>query len=94
MSVYVSLCQSKYERNLSDTVEIVDLLNQLMRKASMLRNNFPSRDEVLAVVTLIMVIGSLTIAVIDEKSRPQFMDLTKFAVGTCIGLLIPRSKGK
>jgi hypothetical protein len=57
----------------------------------MLSKKFPSRDEVLAVVTLIMVIGSLTLAVIDEKSRPQFLDLTKFAVGTYIGLLIPRS---
>ncbi|MBG1243839.1 hypothetical protein [Nostoc sp. NZL] len=58
----------------------------------MLSNKFPSRDEVLAVVTLIMVIGSLTLAVIDEKSRPPFLDLTKFAVGTSIGLLIPRSR--
>ncbi|BAZ28143.1 hypothetical protein NIES4074_05740 [Cylindrospermum sp. NIES-4074] len=59
----------------------------------MLSKKFPSRDEVLAAVTLIMVIGSLTLAVIDEKSRSQFIDLTKFAVGTYIGLLIPRSKG-
>ncbi|MEH1912523.1 MAG: hypothetical protein V7L05_15745 [Nostoc sp.] len=58
----------------------------------MLSKKFPSRDEVLAVVTLIMVIGSLTLAVIDDKSRPRFLDLTKFAVGTYIGLLIPRSR--
>ncbi|WP_445636858.1 Holin [Nostoc sp. DSM 114161] len=58
----------------------------------MLSKKFPSRDEVLAAVTLIMVIGSLTLAVIDEKSRPQFLDLTKLAVGTYIGLLIPRSR--
>ncbi|MEH2138337.1 hypothetical protein [Nostoc sp.] len=58
----------------------------------MLSKKFPSRDEVLAVVTLIMVIGSLTLAVIDEKSRPPFLDLTKVAVGTYIGLLIPRSR--
>ena len=56
----------------------------------MLSKKFSSRDEVLAVVTLIMVIGSLTLAVIDEKSRPQFLDLTKFAIGTYIELLIPR----
>jgi len=47
---------------------------------------------VLGVVTLIAVIGSLSLAVIDEKSRPQFMDLTKFAVGTYVGLLIPRAR--
>ncbi len=45
----------------------------------------------LATVTLIIVIGSLMLAVIDEKIRPQFMDLTKFVVGTYSGLLIPRS---
>ncbi|OUL17761.1 hypothetical protein [Nostoc sp. 106C] len=60
----------------------------------MLSKRFPSRDEVLAVVTLIMVIGSLTLAIIDEKSRPQFLDLTKFAVGTYVGMLIPRSSLK
>ncbi|WP_375509309.1 hypothetical protein [uncultured Nostoc sp.] len=58
----------------------------------MLSKKFPSRDEVLAVVTLIMVIGSLTLAVIDETSRPPFLDFTKFAVGTYIGLLIPWSR--
>ncbi|MEJ6481359.1 hypothetical protein N0Y54_08455 [Nostoc punctiforme UO1] len=56
----------------------------------MLSKKFSSRDEILAVVTLIMVIGSLTLAVIDEKSRPQFLDLTKFTIGTYIELLIPR----
>jgi|GEM_PF-3235526 len=58
----------------------------------MLFKKFPSRDEVLATVMLITVIGSLMLAVIDEKSRPQFLDLTKFALSTYIELLIPRSR--
>ncbi|RCJ38340.1 hypothetical protein A6770_13395 [Nostoc minutum NIES-26] len=58
----------------------------------MLFRKFPYRDEVLAAVTVIMVIGSLTLAAIDEKSRPQFIELTKFAVSTYIGLLIPQSR--
>ncbi len=58
----------------------------------MLSKKFPFRDEVLDTVMLITLIGSLMLAVIDEKSRPQFLDLTKFAVGTYIGLLIPRSR--
>jgi hypothetical protein len=58
----------------------------------MLSKKFLSKDEVLGIVMLITVIGSLTLAVIDEKSRPQFLDLTKFAVGTYVGLLIPRSR--
>ncbi|MEH2304185.1 hypothetical protein [Nostoc sp.] len=56
----------------------------------MLSKKFSSRDELLSTVMLITVIGSLTLAVIDEKSRSQFLDLTKFAVGTYIELLIPR----
>jgi hypothetical protein len=58
----------------------------------MLPRKFLSRDEVLGVVTLIAVTGSLSLAVIDVNSRPQFMDLTKFAVGTYVGLLIPRAR--
>ncbi|MEH2352969.1 MULTISPECIES: hypothetical protein [unclassified Nostoc] len=58
--------------------------------ASMLSKKFSFRDEVLASVMLITVIGSLTLAVIDEKSRSQFLDLTKFTIGTYIELLIPR----
>ncbi|MEH2376625.1 hypothetical protein [Nostoc sp.] len=58
----------------------------------MLSKKFLFRDEVLATVMLITVIGSLTLAVIDEKSRPQFLDLTKFAIGTYIKFLIPRSR--
>ncbi|MEH2053485.1 MAG: hypothetical protein V7K22_17350 [Nostoc sp.] len=58
----------------------------------MLSKKFPFRDQVLATAMLITVIGSLTLAVMDEKSRPQFLDLTKFAIGTYIELLIPRSR--
>ena len=58
----------------------------------MLSRKFLSRDEVLAVVMLVTVAGSLVLAVIDQNSRPQFLDLTKFAVGTYVGFLIPRSK--
>lgn len=57
----------------------------------MLSRKVFSKDEILAVVTLITVIGSLYLAIIDTNSRSQFIDLTKFAVGTYVGLLIPRS---
>lgn len=49
-----------------------------------------SRDEFLGLIVLISVTGSLILAIIDEQSRPQFIDLTKFAVGTYVGRL-PRS---
>jgi len=57
----------------------------------MLSRRFILKDEVFAAVVLVAVVGSLVLAIIDEKTRPQFMDLTKFAVGTYVGLLIPRS---
>jgi hypothetical protein len=57
----------------------------------MLSRKWFSKDAILGVVMLITVIGSLYLAIIDTNSRSQFIDLTKFAVGTYIGLLIPRS---
>ncbi|MGK7895031.1 MAG: hypothetical protein AB4372_15770 [Xenococcus sp. (in: cyanobacteria)] len=50
-----------------------------------------SKEGILAIVMLITVMGSLYLAIIDTNSRPQFIDLTKFAVGTYLGLLIPRA---
>ncbi|WP_181256674.1 hypothetical protein [Merismopedia glauca] len=49
-----------------------------------------SRDEILGTVMLVTVIGSLYLAIIDPNSRNQFLDLTKFAVGTYVGLQIPK----
>lgn len=56
----------------------------------MLSKRFFSRDQVLALVVLVLVSGSLVLAVIDESTRPAFADLTKVAVGAYIGLLIPK----
>ncbi|MEH2028868.1 MAG: hypothetical protein V7K67_04150 [Nostoc sp.] len=52
----------------------------------------PTRDEVLAAVTVILVTVSLTIAIIDISSRPLFLELTKFTVGIYIGLSVPRTR--
>ncbi|MGL5942433.1 MAG: hypothetical protein ACRC2S_19060 [Waterburya sp.] len=57
----------------------------------MLSKKLFSRDEILAVVMLITVIGSFYLAIIDPNSRSQFLDLAKFSVGTYVGLLIPKS---
>lgn len=57
----------------------------------MLSKKFFSKDEILGIVMLITVLGSLYLAIIDINNRSQFIDLTKFAVGTYVGLLIPRS---
>ncbi|HBL59145.1 MAG TPA: hypothetical protein DDZ80_11680 [Cyanobacteria bacterium UBA8803] len=48
-----------------------------------------SKEDVLAVVILILVIGSVILAVIDQSTRPAFADLTKVTLGAYIGLLIP-----
>ena len=47
------------------------------------------QDLILSVMVLVLVSGSLVLAVIDPSTRPMFGDLTKVAVGAYIGLHIP-----
>jgi hypothetical protein len=51
-----------------------------------------SKEGFLAVVILILVIGSVILAVIDQSTRPAFADLTKVTLGAYIGLLMPNKK--
>ncbi|HLO50915.1 MAG TPA: hypothetical protein VK211_21040 [Kamptonema sp.] len=51
--------------------------------------NHLDRDLLLSVIVLVLVSGSLVLAVIDPSTRPMFCDLTKVAVGAYIGLHIP-----
>ena len=46
----------------------------------------PFRESVLGFVVIILVSGSLLLAVIDVSSRPLFADLTKVCVGAYISL--------
>ena len=48
-----------------------------------------SQARILGAVVLLLVIGSLVLAVIDPSTRPMFGDLTKVVVGAYIGLYIP-----
>jgi hypothetical protein len=48
-----------------------------------------SQARILGAVVLLLVFGSLVLAVIDPSTRPMFGDLTKVVVGTYIGLHIP-----
>ena len=58
----------------------------------MSKNQSPIEGEILAVIVLILVSGSFSLALIDKDSRSAFADLTKVGVGGYIGLLIPRKK--
>lgn len=49
-------------------------------------------NEISAVIVLILVSGSLSLAMIDKDSRSAFSDLSKLGIGAYIGLLIPRNK--
>ncbi len=60
----------------------------------MTNNHYPLRGEILAGIMLILVGGSLTLAVIDKDSRSAFSDLAKVGVGGYIGLLMPKQKFK
>lgn len=53
--------------------------------------NFP-KDSVLEIAILILISGSLLLAVIDASNRPLFADLTKVCVGAYIGRSLPKSK--
>jgi threonine/homoserine/homoserine lactone efflux protein len=53
-----------------------------------------SKEDVLAVVILILVIGSVILAVIDQSTRPAFADLVKVTLGAYIGLLVPNKKSR
>jgi hypothetical protein len=48
-----------------------------------------SQARILGAVVLLLVLGSLVLAVIDPSTRPMFGDLTKVVVGAYIGLYIP-----
>lgn len=49
------------------------------------------RFSVRSIVTLILVIGSLELAVIDKDFRPLFGHLADIGLGGYLGQLVPRS---
>lgn len=49
-----------------------------------------TKEEILALMVLILLAGSLVLAIIDPTIRLAFADLTKVALGAYVGLLIPR----
>lgn len=50
-----------------------------------------SKENVLALVILVLVFGSFVLAVLDPTTRGSFSDLTKIGVGTYIGFKIPKN---
>ena len=54
----------------------------------------PISNSVLSTVVLILVVGSLGLAILDENYRPTFADLAKVGVGGYIGWMIPKFESK
>lgn len=52
---------------------------------------FP-KDSVMEISILILISGSLLLAIMDENNRPLFADLTKVCVGAYIGRSLTRSR--
>ena len=50
------------------------------------------RDVVFAIIPLVLVLDTLTIAVIDPVYRQPFMDISKVFLGGMVGLMIPAEK--
>lgn len=55
----------------------------------MLSKKFPSKDELIGLVVLMLVFGNIILAMIDANTRPAFADLSKVALGAYLGLLMP-----
>jgi hypothetical protein len=49
------------------------------------------KEGFLTLIVLILVLGSLAIAVIDPGFRPAFADLAKVAMAGYLGWMMPRS---
>lgn len=60
---------------------------QSLIKIRRLMKNSVSQSQILDTVTLILVFGSLGLAVIDPSTRPAFGDLTKGVLVTYLGRL-------
>ncbi|NEO32083.1 MAG: hypothetical protein F6K36_16945 [Symploca sp. SIO3C6] len=50
------------------------------------------KENLFALVILILVIGSLGLSITDKEFRPTFADLAKVGVGGFIGWMMPGSK--
>jgi hypothetical protein len=50
----------------------------------------PFKEGLLTLVVLILVVGSLLLAVMDANFRPAFADLAKVGVAGYLGWMMPR----
>ena len=50
------------------------------------------RELVLGAVVLLSLLGLIGFSIIDENSRPAFLDVAKVSIGAFIGYLIPNEK--
>jgi hypothetical protein len=52
--------------------------------------SLPFKEGLLTLIVLILVLGSLAIAIIDPSFRPAFADLAKVAMAGYLGWMMPR----
>jgi hypothetical protein len=53
-----------------------------------------SREGLLVAVVLVLVLGTLLLAILDSNYRQPFVDLAKVAVGGFIGWMVPNKVAK
>jgi hypothetical protein len=49
----------------------------------------PHKEHLLSTVVILSLLGLIYFAIIDENSRPAFLEVAKLSLGAYIGYLIP-----
>ncbi|MBD2458390.1 hypothetical protein H6G80_30530 [Nostoc sp. FACHB-87] len=52
------------------------------------------RELVLGTVVILCLLGLIGLSIIDENSRPAFLDVAKVSIGAFMGYLIPNNPNK
>lgn len=56
------------------------------------KEHLPFKEGFLTLIVLILVLGSLTIAIMDPSFRPAFADLAKVVIAGYLGWMMPRTQ--
>lgn len=62
----------------------------ILKYNPMMQHNF--KESLLGLVVLVSLFGLIGFAIIDDSSRPAFLEVAKVSIGAFMGYLIPNQK--